>query len=102
MTRWSWGCSTVLNNPGNKVKKDICIGPPRLTRFEKTRIVGARSLQLTMGAPILIKVRKGKLSPIDIALEELEANLLPMTIRRTLPDGSYQDIPLKWLLEEKS
>jgi DNA-directed RNA polymerase subunit K/omega len=54
-----------------------------------------------MGAPILIEVSKKFSSPIDIALEELDAHILPMTIRRTLPDGSFQDIPLKWLLEER-
>jgi len=80
-------------------KKEIRIGPPRLTRFEKARIVGARALQIAMGAPILIKPSKAPSNPIDIALEELERGVLPMTIRRTLPDGvTYQDIPLKWLL----
>ena len=52
-----------------------------------------------MGAPILIEVSEGFSSLINIALNELEAGILPMTIRRTLPDGTYQDIPLKWLLE---
>jgi len=76
------------------------IGPPKLTRFEKARIVGARALQISMGAPVLVEVAGGFSSPIDIALNELEAGILPMTIRRTLPDGTYQDIPLLWLLEE--
>jgi len=76
------------------------IGPPKLTRFEKARIVGARALQISMGAPILVEVSEGLSSPINIALKELNAEILPMTIRRTLPDGTYQDIPLKWLLEE--
>jgi DNA-directed RNA polymerase subunit K/omega len=53
-----------------------------------------------MGAPILIDVSEAFSGPIDIALKELAAGVLPMTIRRTLPDGTYQDIPLKWLLEE--
>jgi len=57
-------------------------------------------LQISMGAPILIDLSEGISSPIDIALKELEAGVLPMTIRRTLPDGTYQDIPLKWLLKE--
>ena len=77
------------------------IGPPKLTRFEKARIVGARALQISMGAPILVEVSESFSSPIDIALKELEIAILPMTIRRTLPDGTYQDIPLKWLLEEE-
>lgn len=52
-----------------------------------------------MGAPVLVEPEKGSTSPIDIALKELEAGVLPITIRRTLPDGTYQDIPLKWLFE---
>jgi len=60
--------------------------------------VGARALQISMGAPILIEVSETYSNPIDIALKELEDGMLPMTIRRTLPDGTFQDIPLKWLL----
>jgi DNA-directed RNA polymerase subunit K/omega len=50
-----------------------------------------------MGAPILIEVDASLTSPIDIALRELDEGILPITIRRTLPDGTFQDIPLKWL-----
>jgi len=81
-------------------KKKVSIGPPKLTRFEKARIVGARALQIAMGAPILVAPSKTLSNPIDIALQELEIGILPMTIRRTLPDGTYQDIPLKWLLQD--
>ena len=73
------------------------IGPPKLTRFERARIVGARALQIAMGAPILLESPKAPANPIDIALQELESGILPITIRRTLPDETYQDIPLKWL-----
>ena len=78
----------------------IEVGPPKLTRFEKARIVGARALQVAMGAPILIEPSTLS-NPIDIALSELESGILPMTIRRLLPDGKFQDIPLEWLLQEK-
>jgi DNA-directed RNA polymerase subunit K/omega len=61
--------------------------------------VGARALQIAMGAPILVEPKRLS-NPIDIALSELEIGILPMTIHRTLPDGTYQDIPLKWLLKE--
>jgi len=79
--------------------KKIWIGPPKLTRFEKARIVGARALQVAMGAPILVEPSKALSNPIDIALKELEAGTLPITIRRTLPDGTHQDVPLRWLLQ---
>jgi DNA-directed RNA polymerase I, II, and III subunit RPABC2 len=80
------------------VQEKVLVGPPKITRFEKARIVGARSLQISMGAPILVDVDESLSSPIDIALKELDIGILPITIRRTLPDGTFQDIPLKWLL----
>jgi len=54
-----------------------------------------------MGAPILVDISEGFSSPIDIALKELDMGILPITIRRTLPDGTHQDVPIKWLLEEE-
>ncbi len=77
----------------------IEIGPPKLTRFERARVVGARALQVSMGAPVLIDISDPALSPIDIALMELEEGVLPISIRRALPDGTSQNIPLKWLLQ---
>jgi DNA-directed RNA polymerase subunit K/omega len=53
-----------------------------------------------MGAPILVETDEIISNTIDIALKELESGILPITIRRTLPDGTFQDIPLKWLLTE--
>jgi len=52
-----------------------------------------------MGAPIIVEVDETYSNPIDIALKEFESGILPITIRRTLPDGTFQDIPLKWLLK---
>lgn len=83
-------------------EKKIWVGPPKLTRFERARIVGARALQISMGAPILVEPDESLSQPIDIALKELEGGVLPITVRRKLPDGVYQDIPLKWLLDTKS
>ena len=81
--------------------KDALIGPPKLTRFERARIVGARSLQVSLGAPILAPLPDDVVEPIDIAVVELREKVLPLTIRRTLPEGSYQDIPLIDLLQER-
>ena len=83
-------------------EKKIWVGPAKLTRFERARIVGARALQISMGAPILVKPDESLSQPIEIALKELENGILPITVRRTLPNGVYQDIPLKWLLYTKS
>lgn len=76
----------------------VLIGPARLTRFEKARIVGARALQLSLGAPPLIQIPKDAVDPISIAEYELSSKALPISIRRILPDGHYQDIPIAWLM----
>jgi DNA-directed RNA polymerase subunit K len=52
------------------------------TKFEKARIIGARSLQIAMGAPILIKRPKDMINPIDIAELEFENDVLPITVKR--------------------
>ncbi len=51
-----------------------------LTRYERARIVGARALQISMGAPTL--VASNTTDPIDIALEELHKGVIPITIKR--------------------
>lgn len=56
----------------------------KLTRFERARIIGARSLQLSMGAPVLIK-SKEFIDPIRIAIEELKRDVIPLTVRRSMP-----------------
>jgi DNA-directed RNA polymerase subunit K len=51
------------------------------TRYERARIVGARALQISMGAPVLAKdVRT--VEPIDVAMAELEQGLIPITVRK--------------------
>jgi DNA-directed RNA polymerase I, II, and III subunit RPABC2 len=79
------------------VEFEIKIGPPKLTRFERARIVGARSLQLAMGAPAFITFEGAYKGPIDTAMLEMEADALPISIRRSLPNGVTQDIPIKAL-----
>ncbi|MEM2843589.1 MAG: DNA-directed RNA polymerase subunit K [Candidatus Bathyarchaeia archaeon] len=91
----------VKNSEKLKSMEKTLIGPKKLTRFEKTRIVGARAMQIAMGAPVLIDIPPEVKSPIDIALLELEESILPISIRRQLPDGTSQNIPLKLLLKSE-
>jgi len=54
----------------------------KYTRFEKARIVGARALQISMGAPSLMKIPKTLISPIDIAMLEYKNDAIPITVKR--------------------
>lgn len=54
----------------------------RYTRFEKARIIGARALQIDMGAPVLINLPRGEIDPISIAELEFEKGIIPITVKR--------------------
>jgi len=62
----------------------------KFTKYERARIVGARALQIAMGAPILLKLTKNdfaklKYNPIEIAKLEFKEEVIPITIKRPLP-----------------
>jgi len=52
----------------------------KFTRYEKARIVGARSLQISMGAPLLINT--DSIDPLEIADEEFRKQKIPITVKR--------------------
>ena len=56
----------------------------KFTRFEKARIIGARALQISMGAPSLMKIPKGVIEPIEIAMLEFEEGAIPITVKRAI------------------
>lgn len=69
----------------------------KFTKYEVARILGARSLQLAMDAPVLLKLSKEEeqmlgFNTLKIAEKELEANVLPITVRRPLPKKSGKTI----------
>ena len=50
------------------------------TKYEIARLIGARALQLSMGAPPLIKVTSEMMSFIQIAEEELDKGVIPLNV----------------------
>jgi len=70
--------------------KQEAINPEFYTKYERARIIGARALQLSMNAPILLKISKEELEnlrydPLKIAELEFLNGILPITVRRPLP-----------------
>jgi len=62
----------------------------KLTKYEKARLIGARALQISMGAPFMLDLKEADLekinyNPIEIAKLELLKGVLPMEIRRPMP-----------------
>ena len=57
------------------------------TKYEKARMIGSIALQISMGAPFLIKLsdeelEELKFNPIGIALKEFNEGVLPITVVR--------------------
>jgi DNA-directed RNA polymerase subunit K len=67
----------VVNNVQHNAQK--------YTRFERARIVGARALQIAMGAPVLIEVEDGTMNPVELAIREYKAGVIPITVKRSIP-----------------
>lgn len=69
----------------------------RFTRYEIARILGARSLQLAMDAPVLLKLSKEEWEQLNydslkIAEKEFDSEVLPITVRRPLPKRSEKTV----------
>jgi DNA-directed RNA polymerase subunit K len=62
----------------------------KYTKFEKARMISARSLQIAMGSPIFVDP-KGEIDPIEIATMEYEQGTIPITVRRK----TVERIPIK-------
>lgn len=76
----------------------------KLTRFEVARIIGARTLQIALGAPILAQTQFS--DPMDVAKQEFKEKMVPITIKRDLPSGEEVLIEIKkaignWLVDHK-
>ena len=68
---------------------------PFLTKYEKTRIIGTRALQISHGSKPMVK-NVGGLKPEEIARLELENLTTPLIIRRPMINGSCEE----WELSE--
>ena len=63
----------------------------KYTKYEQARMVGSRALQLSMGAPFLLTLTEKELeevnfNPIQIAMKEFEAGVIPITVKRPQPE----------------
>ncbi|KAJ0838442.1 putative DNA-directed RNA polymerase [Helianthus annuus] len=72
-----------------------------MTKYERARILGTRALQISMNAPVMVEL-EGETDPLEIAMKELREKKIPFTIRRYLPDGSYEDWGVDELIVEDS
>ena len=76
----------------------------KYTKYEIARLIGARALQVLLGAPILVKSEET--NPIEISKIEFKEKMIPITIKRKLPNKEEMIIDVKkgidnWLVDNK-
>ena len=70
------------------------------TKYEHARIIGARALQISMGAPFMIKLDDEELKKIgynsvEIAKLEFKQGLIPITVKNPVPGSTSKDTAAK-------
>jgi DNA-directed RNA polymerase I, II, and III subunit RPABC2 len=73
---------------------------PKMTKYERARILGTRALQLSLDAPPMVDP-EGEDNSYRIALKELQQGKIPFIVRRYTPDGSFENWPVKDLSHEE-
>jgi DNA-directed RNA polymerases I, II, and III subunit RPABC2 len=75
--------------PSILVNSEDRITLPKLTKYERVRLIGTRAKQISLGAKVMVKNTNG-LSSIEIAKLELSYKMIPMKIKRVLPDNKIE------------
>lgn len=75
-----------FDNPNKRIEPPI-----KLTKYEKSRIVGARAMQLSNNSPPLVDIGD-TIDPVKIAMMEYESGVCPVYVIRKYPDGEFRKI----------
>jgi DNA-directed RNA polymerase subunit K/omega len=74
----------------------------KYTRYEKTRIVSSRALQIAQGSPVLISTPRNVIDPTEIAKLEWEAGVIPIDIKpKKIQAAEQPDKPAKHAKDKK-
>lgn len=79
-----------------KVPDNERVTIPKLTKYEKVRLLGTRAKQISDGSKVFIKSKKVR-NAMDIAELELKHKVIPLKIKRPLPNGKYEIWSIKEL-----
>ncbi|MCD6229777.1 MAG: DNA-directed RNA polymerase subunit K [Candidatus Diapherotrites archaeon] len=72
-----------------------------VSKYEKARIISARALQISMGAPVLVKLPKGMWDSLKIAVYEFQEGATPIDVKHRKPAGAKQEKDIEKTTEQK-
>ena len=85
--------SEIIHDRDVTKTKKTRITTPFLTKYEKTRLLGTRALQISLNAPSTVDT-KDEYDPLKIAMMELQQRKIPLSVRRFLPSGQFEDFTI--------
>ena len=67
------------------------------SKYERARIIGARGLQISMDAPLLVDMSEEDLNgvnydPLRIAEKELDSGVLPISVNKPMPEKREESL----------
>jgi len=79
------------------------------SKYERARILGARALQISMDAPLLLKMKEEEIDnlnfdPLKLAEKELDSGILPISVNRPMPEKKLErlkEIKIKEVSDER-
>lgn len=72
-----------------------------VSKYEKARIISARALQISMGAPVLVKPQEGMWDSLKIAVYEFQQGATPIDVKHGKPAGAEQEKDIEKTSEQK-
>ena len=82
-------------NPDDEINENLQVNDEDrisrniLTKYEMVRLIGTRAKQISDGSKVFVKY-DGVKSAIELAELELKYKMLPLKIKRPLPNGKYE------------
>jgi DNA-directed RNA polymerase subunit K len=79
------------------MSSDKIMTKQEFSKYERARIIGARGLQISMDAPLLVDVKEKELDvmnfdPLKIAEKELDSGVLPISVSKPMPKRNEEAI----------
>ena len=84
-----------ISNPAKEMEENFQIpdneriSKPILTKYEKVRILGTRAKQISDGSKVFVKYECAR-SAMELAELELKYKMIPLKIKRPMPNGKYE------------
>lgn len=91
--------TTLVKENLKRVPDNERISMNRLTKYERVSLISTRATQLDGGIPSVLADTSAYSNNLQVAEEELKQKIIPLKVKRTMPDGRYELWKISELVE---